>query len=409
MNIEKKATERGLNAPLTFILLALTLFVLYSCRGEKSRWAGDVTKEGSTRLVHNPAQPLYGELALETELDLSIGNEEESDFRFFRVSDLELDSRDNIYVLDSGNSRVQKFSPDGGYLLTIGKKGQGPGELNSPFSLFIDAADNIYVSERQKMHIFSSAGEFLRSFPLEVSFYDFCVDAEGYIIASGTKSTEEGTIQIVAVCDPEGKMIRILEEFSDVQRVTKSGAGAVVSFKAYHQYSLMLGLASAANDGLIYGYPAAYKIYRSEREGPATLILSKEQKPEEISRAEKDFIIESIGEGFARRGHDLPKDVLEETCQFPPHKPFFRDMRVDDSGRILIMLSGSVLQREAPVSIDVFSPDGIYLYRTQLPFSPNYFRGGSVYDFFTSDETGETVINRYRIKNWDQIRIEAEF
>ena len=42
------------------------------------------------------------------------------------------DKDGNIYILDTGNTRIQKFGPDGEYLATIGRKGQGPGEFIMP-------------------------------------------------------------------------------------------------------------------------------------------------------------------------------------------------------------------------------------------------------------------------------------
>ena len=394
------------NAMVVFICVGLLVFS--SCRKEDSGWSGTVTTEGDVRAVQNPAAPFYGELALEAELDLTIGNEEESNSQFFRATDLAVDSGNNIYVLDSGNGRVQKYAPDGGYLQTIGKKGQGPGELNSPFALAIDGPGSLYIGDGQKIHVFDPSGEYQRSIPLENRITGFYVDAEGNFMATGIKNTKEGTRQIVAIFDSEGGMVQIIQEFSDVQRVTKSGDGAVMAFKAYHQYSNTLGHGEASDGGMIYGYPTEYKFFKADVGGNPVLYFTKDQPPEDISRQEKDYIMESIGNAFTQRGFDLPRDVLEETCQFPPYKPFFRGLAVDDAGRIYVALSGSVLEPSAPLEIDIFSADGIYLYRTSLPFNPDFLRAGFAYDIFTSDETGEAVIKRYRINNWDQIQKEAD-
>lgn len=393
---------------VTVVLVCMGLSAFFSCRKEDNGWTGMVINEGEVRVVKNPATPLYGELELEIEMDLAIGNEDDDQFSFFRANDLEIDSDGNIFVLDAGNGRIQKFAPDGDYLQTFGKKGQGPGELNSPFAFAFDTQGNLYVGDGQKIHVFDSLGKFQRSITLVERIMNFYVDGDGYFVATGIKTTEEGTRQIVALFDPEGSLVRNLREFSDIQRVTKSGQGAVMSFKAYHQYSNTLGHSAASDGGMIYGYPSEYKVYKADGKGNPVEYFTKDDPPEEISRQEKDSIIEGIGNAFSQRGYDLPKDVLEETCQFPPHKPFFRGITVDDEGRIYVALSDSVLQRDAPVEIDIFSPSGIYLYKTSLPFSPDLVRNNRVYDIFTSDETGEISIRRYRIGNWGRIRIEAE-
>jgi hypothetical protein len=54
--------------------------------------------------------------------------------------------------------------------------------------------------------------------------------------------------------------------------------------------------------------------------------------------------------------------------------------------------------------LNIFSKDGYYLYKTFLPFSPDIVKNGVLYDRFTSEETGEVKIKRYKVKNWDQIK-----
>jgi hypothetical protein len=63
------------------------------------------------------------------EEDLIIGREDDENYMFYRVKNIEVDNQGNIYVLDAGSHRVQKYDKDGNYLLTIGKRGQGPGEF----------------------------------------------------------------------------------------------------------------------------------------------------------------------------------------------------------------------------------------------------------------------------------------
>jgi DNA-binding beta-propeller fold protein YncE len=62
-------------------------------------------------------------------------------------SDIAMDTTGNIYVLDSANHRVQKFSPEGIYLATFGRRGQGPGEFYNPDSIDIDAHGVLYVMD----------------------------------------------------------------------------------------------------------------------------------------------------------------------------------------------------------------------------------------------------------------------
>ncbi len=90
---------------------------------------------------------------------------EDENLAFDSPSDIAMDSSGNIYILDSGNQRIQKFSPEGKYLATFGRKGQGPGEFTSPSSLDIDSKGYLYVldSNQRKLQILTPEGKEFKS------------------------------------------------------------------------------------------------------------------------------------------------------------------------------------------------------------------------------------------------------
>jgi DNA-binding beta-propeller fold protein YncE len=58
-----------------------------------------------------------------------------------------VDGNGNVLVADTNNGRVEKFSPTGTFLSTIGTKGSGQGQLGLPNGIAIDRAGNIYVAD----------------------------------------------------------------------------------------------------------------------------------------------------------------------------------------------------------------------------------------------------------------------
>jgi DNA-binding beta-propeller fold protein YncE len=74
-----------------------------------------------------------------------------------------VDSAGNVYVADTGNDRIQKFSSDGTYLLAWGSHGKGPGEFDSPDGIAVDSAGNVYVADtgNDRIQKFSSDGTYL--------------------------------------------------------------------------------------------------------------------------------------------------------------------------------------------------------------------------------------------------------
>jgi DNA-binding beta-propeller fold protein YncE len=55
------------------------------------------------------------------------------------------DSAGNIFVADTGNGRIEKFSPDGNLLSTMGNKGSGR-DLAAPTGIAVDRSGNIYIA-----------------------------------------------------------------------------------------------------------------------------------------------------------------------------------------------------------------------------------------------------------------------
>jgi sugar lactone lactonase YvrE len=51
----------------------------------------------------------------------------------------------DVYVSDSGNSRVEVFSADGRFLRQFGRPGTGLGRFDATFALAVDPAGNVYV------------------------------------------------------------------------------------------------------------------------------------------------------------------------------------------------------------------------------------------------------------------------
>jgi DNA-binding beta-propeller fold protein YncE len=70
--------------------------------------------------------------------------------QFDAPTGIAVDSSLNIVVADTNNGRLEKFSPTGTYLGTMGIKGTGYGQLGAPNGIAIDPAGNIYVADASK-------------------------------------------------------------------------------------------------------------------------------------------------------------------------------------------------------------------------------------------------------------------
>lgn len=84
--------------------------------------------------------------------------------QFGLVTDAVQDSQGNFYVAEYGEyDRIQKFSPDGRFLLQWGGHGSAPGQFARPQNLAIDEDDRIWVADacNHRIQVFDTEGHLL--------------------------------------------------------------------------------------------------------------------------------------------------------------------------------------------------------------------------------------------------------
>jgi NHL repeat len=122
----------------------------------------------------------------------------------------------NVYIFDSGNSRVVKVSPAGEYLLDFGgpdAKGGArihSGGLND--AIAVDRHENVYVTSASagpRIMKFDSGGKFLHSFRVPSTVNTVAVNSRGEILVALVATQP---LPLVHVFTNEGKYIRAFGE-----------------------------------------------------------------------------------------------------------------------------------------------------------------------------------------------------
>lgn len=87
---------------------------------------------------------------------------------FVRPTNMALDEQSNIFVVDGGNHRIQKFDTNGMFLRMWGEYGDGDGqfifrvELDHFGAIAVDASGNVYVTDyNSRVQKFDANGKFL--------------------------------------------------------------------------------------------------------------------------------------------------------------------------------------------------------------------------------------------------------
>ena len=72
-----------------------------------------------------------------------------------------VDGSGNVYVADSSNNRIQKFTSAGVFVTKWGTAGSGDGQFNGPLGVAVDGSGNVYVTDSDRVQKFTSAGAFI--------------------------------------------------------------------------------------------------------------------------------------------------------------------------------------------------------------------------------------------------------
>jgi len=93
---------------------------------------------------------------------------EDENYLFNSPACLEI-TDENIYVLASQDHRLMVYDLNGNFVKSIGRRGKGPGEFNSPEGLFIEAGQkNIYVADTRnlRLQVLNFGGKEISTFQL---------------------------------------------------------------------------------------------------------------------------------------------------------------------------------------------------------------------------------------------------
>lgn len=123
-----------------------------------------------------------------------------------------IDSTGAIYVIDKAHKQVKKFAKSGDLIQTIGSPGKGPGRFVVPWSLTCDAKDNLYVLDtpQSRVNIFDKEGNFHSSFIFSAVGFaatSIAVSRSGNIYLGGWKSPLETSSTMVHKFDQQGNYV----------------------------------------------------------------------------------------------------------------------------------------------------------------------------------------------------------
>jgi len=147
------------------IVMYVSMFLLIGLLNPLSGFAQEIENIDGVRIVHND-KPKKSNIGVELNQVIGSLNTTDDNYMLYMPSAVEKDNDGNLYVLDAGNFRVQKYDPNGKFLLSFGREGGGPGEFTMPRSVELGNDGKLYLFDRTSslMHIFHQDGKFDESY-----------------------------------------------------------------------------------------------------------------------------------------------------------------------------------------------------------------------------------------------------
>lgn len=266
---------QAIKKPLLLVLTLLISIILSPCKSQKAEWKGTVEEMDGVTVVKNPKEPMYGMDVFELEEELSIGEAKGTDeYMFSLVGSIDVDDEERIYVSDWKESHIKVFNRDGTYLMTIGRKGQGPGEFERITEIKIISPNELMVfdGKSRRLSYFSLDGKLNKSKSLaEIQILDLKINSKRNFILSSVRLHQVNEETAVSFTD-----LRIYDE--DLNLITTFASSKPSDVFTPFLPFLVWGL--TANDNIVYGYNEAYKFQVLSPDGRAQKKIIKEYKLE---------------------------------------------------------------------------------------------------------------------------------
>jgi len=365
------------------IVLFLSVFImLVSCGKQKTEWKGKIDEENGVTVVKNPKEPMYGEDACTIEEELSIGEVEGTEEHMFsQIRDVGVDDDENIYILDFKEAHIKVFNKKGEYLRTIGKRGQGPGEIQRPTNLVITPGGKILVNDRgaRFIHYFTLSGNYIRSVRQTklLLFSRPKVDSQDNIVARHTiTDTDRAWTFVLKKFDSE---LNELYTIFSYEHELSPGVLNLFSPRCYWEIT--------REDTIIWGYANKYEFQIHNGDGRLIRKIIKDYSPVIITKEEKQEWIKSI---YGEQG--APPDIK---VSWKSHHNAFQFMNIDDAGRIFVQTYEKTTGGGS-YYYDVFNSEGKYIAKIPLKSQPWVWKRGKLYNI-EEDEEGYQVVKRYKV------------
>lgn len=313
--------------------------------------------------------PEQGTVPLVLEELWRIGGEDE-EVIFGRITSLQRHPNGNVYVLDNQLCQVTAISPDGEYLQTISREGDGPGELRQPMALTFLADDVLAVGLGfpGKVATLKLDGTPIKSlFPIgepaegNIGVMMSSKFRDGVLVSSGGRivfqdQNNSHTERFLTVGEGDlTHFTRILETQTPVDPTGRT-------FTEKNNYYIDLRWDLGRN-GTIYAPMKrdAYEVSVFDKTGNLQKIFGRQYKPRKRTQEDKDDVGPMINVAGRPEGRDWNIEDHDECITRVQYNPD------EDTVWVLTPHGNNDQPEDILETWDVFSTEGRYLRQVTIP------------------------------------------
>lgn len=308
------------------------------------------------------------------------GESEDPDTSFAELTAFAVDDAGNVYGLDMKDSKVKVFDKEGGFLRGIGKKGQGPGELEMPSGIQIIPGPKLVVEDAlaRRLATFTLDGTFIENVSLadRLAMVNIIFDKKGNILAR--EMGVEGNEMFFEI-KKYGPDLKPLFTLDKIKFAVPTGGSKI------NIMDLMAIYQMDTEGNIYYTRNLDYEVKMYSPSGEHKVSLVKDYDPEKVTE-------EDIQEMLARIPQTGPVNY-EEIMEFPKEFPPIQYFVLDSRGRLFVKTWERAEEKDR-FFVDVFSAEGGFLTRFATKSDIRLVRGKKLYAV-EENEMGFKVIVRY--------------
>ncbi|MGD2085036.1 MAG: 6-bladed beta-propeller [Candidatus Aminicenantes bacterium] len=311
------------------------------------------------------------------------------------IDDILISAKGRICCYDNKNMKYYLFDGNGKFILAFGTRGEGPGEIKQPEEApILEAGNKIVVQDVDRIHYFSWEGKYNKSVvnPKALKPTLFLSENEFIQAPLTIHNAPDGIAKVrqINLTTGERKVLTEFTMFKGGTLQTERGSASIWADGLTPMFIL-----GKIGSKLYYGVNDKYKVYISDMDGKVQGSFSLTRQKTSVSEKEKIDFISRAAQGQA------PDDLIRRLAkQLPNEETYFSNIE-EHNGLIYIYVWKFFMKNTQ--QIDIFSPQGKYLYRKIIKVEPKYRIGcmpvidkGYAY-LGLEDDDGEITLNKYEI------------